>query len=145
MDLPHVTLYTDGSTDPNPGRGGYGAILLFNGESKSLSGAYQCTTNNRMELLAVIVGLEALVKRCKVSVYSDSRYVVNTVMRGWMRKKNADLWNRLDIAMWNHDVQFYWVKGHAGNKYNELADALAGSAMKSANPAVDKGYVNKVL
>lgn len=148
----NVTLYTDGACSGNPGAGGYGAILVHvdaNGvkHEKEFSQGYQLTTNNQMELLAVIVGLEALKKPCSVTVYSDSKYVVdafnNKWIDGWIAKgwktagkspvKNVDLWKRLLEAMKLHDVEFIWVKGHAGHEYNERCDSLAVAAGKCDN------------
>ena len=144
-----VTLYTDGACSGNPGVGGYGAILVHvdaNGikHEKEFSQGYNMTTNNQMELLAVIVGLEALKKPCNVTVYSDSKYVVdafnNKWIGGWIAKgwktagkspvKNVDLWKRLLEAKKQHDVEFIWVKGHAGHEYNERCDTLAVAAGK---------------
>ena len=144
-----VTLYTDGACSGNPGVGGYGAILVHidaNGikHEKEFSQGYKMTTNNQMELLAVIVGLEALKKPCEVTVYSDSKYVVdafnNKWIDGWVAKgwktagkspvKNVDLWKRLLEAKKQHDVEFIWVKGHAGHEYNERCDSLAVAAGK---------------
>ena len=144
-----VTLYTDGACSGNPGVGGYGAILVHvdaNGikHEKEFSQGYKMTTNNQMELLAVIVGLEALKKPCTVTVYSDSKYVVdafnNKWIDGWIAKgwktagkspvKNVDLWKRLLEAKKQHDVEFIWVKGHAGHEYNERCDSLAVAAGK---------------
>ena len=144
-----VTLYTDGACSGNPGVGGYGAILVHidsNGvkHEKEFSQGYQMTTNNQMELLAVIVGLEALKKPCDVKIYSDSKYVVdafnNKWIDGWIAKgwrtagkapvKNVDLWKRLLAAKEAHDVEFIWVKGHAGHEYNERCDQLAVAAGK---------------
>lgn len=147
-----VNLYTDGACSGNPGVGGYGAILVHvdaNGvkHEKEFSQGYQMTTNNQMELLAVIVGLEALKKPCKVTIYSDSKYVVdafnNKWIDGWIAKgwktagkspvKNVDLWKRLLEAKKAHDVEFIWVKGHAGHEYNERCDSLAVAAGKKDN------------
>ena len=148
-DKTKVTLYTDGACSGNPGVGGYGAILVHvdaNGirHEKEFSQGYKMTTNNQMELLAVIVGLEALKKPCEVTVYSDSKYVVdafnNKWIDGWIAKgwktagkspvKNVDLWKRLLEAKKQHDVEFIWVKGHAGHEYNERCDSLAVAAGK---------------
>ena len=147
-----VNLYTDGACSGNPGVGGYGAILVHvdaNGvkHEKEFSQGYKQTTNNQMELLAVIVGLEALKKPCDVTVYSDSKYVVdafnNKWIDGWIAKgwktagkspvKNVDLWKRLLEAKKQHDVEFIWVKGHAGHEYNERCDSLAVAAGKKDN------------
>ena len=151
-----VTIHTDGSCLGNPGPGGYAAILEFQGQEKELSGGFQRTTNNRMEILAVIVGLEALTESCAVTVYSDSRYVVDAIEKGWaqrwkanawMRDKrsravNPDLWERLLTAMERHEVQLRWVRGHAGNAGNVRADKLAVAAAKGRNLLRDQGYEN---
>lgn len=153
-----VTLYTDGACSGNPGVGGYGAILVHvdsNGvkHEKEFSQGYKMTTNNQMELLAVIVGLEALKKPCNVTVYSDSKYVVdafnNKWIDGWIAKgwktagkspvKNVDLWKRLLEAKKLHDVEFIWVKGHAGHEYNERCDTLAVVAGKKDDLKTEVG------
>ena len=144
-----VTLYTDGACSGNPGKGGYGSILVFidsNGikHEKELSEGFEHTTNNQMELLAVIVGLEALKKSCDVKVVSDSKYVVDSITKGWLdnwvargwRKSdnkpvpNSELWKRLLSAMKNHKRELEWIKGHAGHPYNERCDRLAVAACK---------------
>ena len=148
----NVNLYTDGACSGNPGPGGYGAILTYvdsNGikHEKEFSCGYKCVTNNQMELLAVIVGLEALKKTCHVTIYSDSKYVVdafnNQWIDGWIKKgwktagktpvKNVELWQRLLKAKEMHTVEFIWVKGHAGHEYNERCDLLAVNAYKSSD------------
>jgi ribonuclease HI len=144
--MKNITMYTDGACSGNPGPGGFGVVLLFfSGENtyrKELSGGFRQTTNNRMEMLSVITGLEALKEPCEVTVYSDSRYVVDAVSRGWaerwringwMRNKkeralNADLWERMLPLLKQHRVTFKWVKGHAGNTENERCDVLARKA-----------------
>ena len=132
-----VEIYTDGACSGNPGPGGYGTILVHkdaNGikHEKELSEGFKCVTNNQMELLAVITGLEALKKPCSVTLYSDSKYVVdafnNHWIDGWIKK--GDLWKRLLAAKEKHEVEFIWVKGHAGHEYNERCDALAVAAYK---------------
>ena len=144
-----VTIYTDGACKGNPGPGGYGSILQYTGTDgklyeKEMSEGFASTTNNRMELLAAIVALEALKRPCKVELYSDSQYLVNAFQQGWLDKwkkndwfrdkkkkepvKNIDLWKRLDAAMEPHQVHFNWVKGHADNPYNNRCDALAVAA-----------------
>ena len=147
-----VSIYTDGACSGNPGAGGYGTILVYtdsegNKHEKELSEGYAHTTNNQMELLAVIVGLEALNKPCDVTVFSDSKYVVdafnNNWIDGWIKKgwktsgkapvKNVELWQRLLKAKELHNVEFIWVKGHAGHEYNERCDFLAVSAGKKEN------------
>lgn len=135
---PEITLYTDGGALGNPGPGGYGAVLLYKSQRKELSGGFRRTTNNRMELMAAISGLESLKAPCRVTVYTDSRYVADAVEKGWakrwraagwMRNKkdpalNPDLWERLLNLLDRHEVEFRWVKGHAGNRENERCDAL---------------------
>ncbi len=134
----NVTLYTDGACSGNPGMGGYGSILIYNGVEKVISGGEENTTNNRMELMAVISGLEAIKMGCKVEVYSDSAYVVNAFLQGWLEKwvnngwrtskgdvQNQDLWQRLLELLQKHNVEWHKVKGHADNEYNNRCDALA--------------------
>ena len=133
-----VTVYTDGGASGNPGPGGYGVVLISGDHYKELSGAFRLTTNNRMELLAVIMALEALkTYGTNVTIYSDSKYVVDAVKKewvfGWVKKnfkgkKNSDLWKRFLKIYEQHKVKFVWVKGHAGNEFNEVADKLAVSA-----------------
>lgn len=143
-DLAKVVAYTDGSSRGNPGPGGYGAVLLYhdpagNLHTKTFSQGFRRTTNNRMELLGAIVALEALQRPCQVELHSDSQYLVNAINKrwvyGWIKRgwktankqpvKNPDLWKRLLAAMRPHEVEFVWVKGHAGHEYNELCDTLA--------------------
>lgn len=138
-NLTLVEMYTDGACSGNPGPGGWGTILRCKGTEKELSGGEKETTNNRMELLAVINGLEALNRRCKVTIYSDSQYVVNGITKGWAeswkrngwRKSNkapalnSDLWDRLLTLLSKHDYEFVWVKGHDGHPENERCDRLA--------------------
>lgn len=140
-----VTLYTDGACSGNPGVGGYGAVLIYNGHEKRISGAEDNTTNNRMELFAVISGLKCLKEKCEVTVYSDSAYTVNAFIEGWVYewrrngwKKadgkdvlNADLWQTLLDLTEEHSVKFIKVKGHADNEYNNICDKLATDAVKS--------------
>ena len=134
-----VTIYTDGACSGNPGPGGWGAILSYNGREKELSGGERQTTNNRMELTAVISALEALREPCAVELYSDSKYVIDALSKGWAeswRKKNwiksdkkpalnPDLWERLLDLTAVHTMRYHWVKGHADNEYNNRCDALA--------------------
>ncbi|MDG1262068.1 MAG: ribonuclease HI [Flavobacteriales bacterium] len=144
-----VEIYTDGGASGNPGPGGYGALLIYGKHRKEFSGAFRLTTNNRMELLAVIIALEALTRPVNVLVYSDSKYVVNAVSKGWLakwqltdfkKKKNKDLWKRyLEVAK-THNVKFQWVKGHAGNTFNEHVDQLAVNAYKEGPLLVDEAY-----
>ncbi len=137
-DLKHVEIYTDGACSGNPGPGGWGTILRWNGHEKELNGGERETTNNRMELMAVIKGLDALSSRCRVDLYTDSQYVQKGVtewMAGWKRKgwpdriKNQDLWQQLDVLIAKHDVKMHWVRGHDGHPENERADALARAAV----------------
>ncbi len=137
--MKHIELYTDGACSGNPGPGGYGAVLKFGNAEKELSGGEKETTNNRMELMAAIVGLEALKEPCFVSLTSDSKYLVDAVekkwlenwqKRGWRKADgspalNRDLWERLQIQLDRHTVTFHWIKGHAGHPYNERCDRLA--------------------
>ncbi len=147
-----VNIYTDGACSGNPGPGGYGTILVHtdtNGvkHEKELSEGFKNVTNNQMELMAVIIGLEALKKPCSVTLYSDSKYVIDAFEKkwidGWIKKgwktagktpvKNVDLWKRLLSAKEKHEVDFVWVKGHAGHEYNERCDSLAVAAYKQEN------------
>ena len=138
---PPIYLYTDGAASGNPGPGGYGAVLRCGDLYKELSGGFSLTTNNRMELLALIKGLEAIRwKGAQVKVFSDSTYVVNTITKGWKRKKNQDLWSRYDSIAPDFDLSFTWVKGHAGHPENERCDALAVSAYKEGVLEKDEGY-----
>lgn len=136
-----IQLYTDGASSGNPGPGGYGAVLVCGELRKELSGGFSLTTNNRMELLAVIKGLEAIRwKGAKVEVYSDSTYVVNTIKLGWKRKKNHDLWARFDSLATGFDLSFHWIKGHAGHPENERCDRLAVAAYSQPELPADEGY-----
>ena len=138
---PPIYLYTDGAASGNPGPGGYGAVLRCGELYKELSGGFALTTNNRMELLALIKGLEAIRwKGAQVHVFSDSTYVVNTITKGWKRKKNHDLWSRYDALAPNFELSFTWVKGHAGHPENERCDALAVRAYKEGVLEKDEGY-----
>ena len=136
-----VTIYTDGACTGNPGPGGYGAILIYEGHRKEISGGAIDTTNNRMELMGAIKALEMLKEPCEVDVYSDSRYVVDAIekkwaigwrLNGWRRKKgralNPDLWDILLNLLENHQAKFHWIKGHAGHPENERCDVLARMA-----------------
>ena len=153
-NIKKIDIYTDGACSGNPGSGGYGVVLLYNGARKELSAGYRKTTNNTMEVLAVIKGLEALKEKCSVNLYSDSKYVVDAVNKGWAKKwrangwrksdkskaLNVDLWERLLTLLEYHDVTFIWVKGHADNAENERCDFLARTAIESGNLAEDKNY-----
>lgn len=150
MSLP-IILYTDGSARGNPGPGGYGVVLISGDHRKEISQGYKLTTNNRMELMAVIVGLEALkIPGSQVTVYTDSKYVADAVEKGWVfgwekkgfaGKKNPDLWIRFLNVYRKHKVRFVWVKGHAENKENNLCDKLAVNASSFPNLLVDEEYV----
>jgi ribonuclease HI len=158
--LKAVTIYTDGAAIPNPGAGGYGVVLRFGKHTKELSGGFAPTTNNRMELMAVIVGLEALKEPCKVTLHSDSQYVVNALTSraafrwrdsGWTINasgtkptKNSDLWERLLLAYERHEVEMVWVKGHAGIFDNERCDELAMAASRASNLPRDTGFQGEV-
>lgn len=149
---PQVTIYTDGSALGNPGPGGYGIVMLAHpNHRKELSEGFGLTTNNRMELMAVCVALEALKVSCEVTVYSDSKYVVDAVEKGWLRqwvakgfkdKKNPDLWRRYLKASERHRVRFVWVKGHADNVENERCDRLAVAAANGKHLNEDRGYTS---
>ncbi|MDR1860625.1 MAG: ribonuclease HI [Bacteroidales bacterium] len=151
MTAPVITVYTDGAARGNPGPGGFGVVLLSGQFRKELSGGFAMTTNNRMELMAVIVGLEALkIEHSKVTVYSDSRYVVDAVEKRWLDswvkknfkdKKNPDLWMRFLRVYQRHDVRFVWVRGHAEIPENERCDQLAVAASFAPNLPADIGYV----
>lgn len=137
-----VSIYTDGACSGNPGPGGWGALLVYGGVERELSGGEPLTTNNRMELKAAIEALNALKRPCKVELYTDSQYVRGGItgwIHSWKRNgwktsarkpvKNAELWQELDAAMARHDIRFHWVRGHAGHPENERADALARTGM----------------
>ena len=149
-----VSIYTDGGCLGNPGPGGYGVVLRFGPHEKKLSAGYRLTTNNRMEIMAAIAGLEALKDPCEVTLYSDSKYLVDAMTKGWVtrwkangwkrnktdRAVNVDLWERLLAVCARHDVAFRWVKGHAGHPENEACDALANKAAACKDLPIDEGY-----
>ena len=145
-----ITIYTDGAASGNPGPGGYGVVLISGPHRKELSEGFRLTTNNRMELLAVIIGLNALrFEGCDVTIYSDSRYVVDAVEKGWVftwernrfkNKKNPDLWRQFLALYRRHCVRFVWVKGHAAVPENERCDQLAVAAYKGSNLQTDVYY-----
>ena len=136
-----IHLYTDGAASGNPGPGGWGAVLCCGNLRKEMSGGFSLTTNNRMELLAVIKGLEAIRwQGAEVEVWSDSQYVVNTSTQGWKRKKNGDLWERYDVLARNFSLKFHWLKGHAGHPENERCDRLAVEAYSKPGLPPDTGY-----
>lgn len=148
--MTEITIYTDGAAKGNPGRGGYGAVMISGNHQKELSAGFRKTTNNRMELLSVIVALEQIKKeKAEVHVYSDSKYVVDAVEKGWVfnwekkgfvKKKNIDLWKRFLPIYRKHQVKFHWVKGHAGNDLNERCDQLAVAAAESNQLAIDHAF-----
>src|SRR6056297_3031005 len=145
-----IIIYTDGSARGNPGPGGYGVVLMSGKHRKELSEGFRKTTNNRMELLAVIKALEALKKEgSKVTIYTDSKYVADAIEKGWVfnwekkrfkKKKNPDLWKRLLELYRKHNVKFYWVEAHADITENERCDQLAVEASKGDNLSVDENY-----
>lgn len=145
-----ITIYTDGASSGNPGPGGYGVILISGKHRLEKSEGFRLTTNNRMELMAVITGLEALkIPGSKVVIYTDSKYVADAVEKGWVfqweskafkKKKNPDLWIRFLKIYREHNVRFIWIKGHANNPENERCDQLAVEASKRSNLNEDKGY-----
>lgn len=149
-----VTIYSDGACLGNPGRGGYGTVLLFGDHRKELSQGYRRTTNNRMELLGAIVGLEAITRPCAIELYSDSTYVVHAMTKGWLQGwqkrgwktssrqavKNRDLWERLARAVEGHEIRWHWVKGHSGDPENERCDELAVAAANGDGLLDDDGY-----
>jgi ribonuclease HI len=154
MVQPSVTIYSDGACLGNPGPGGYGTVLLFGAHRKELSAGFRRTTNNRMELLGAIVGLEALTRPCRVVLWSDSQYVVHALSKGWLDGwqqrgwrtaakepvKNRDLWERLLRAIGAHEVDWQWVRGHTGNPENERCDQLAVAAANGADLQDDAGF-----
>ena len=145
MSSQRVTIHTDGACSGNPGPGGWGAILSFGGQEKELMGGEAHTTNNRMELMAAIAALESLKRPCAVDLYTDSEYLRGGItgwIRGWKKNgwrtadkkpvKNIDLWQRLDLALGQHELHWHWVKGHAGHVMNERADQLARDGLVAA-------------
>jgi ribonuclease HI len=146
-----ITMYTDGASRGNPGPGGYGVILRSGNLKKELSQGYRLSTNNRMELMAVIAGLEAMKKRnLNITIYSDSQYIVKAIKEGWLKKwiatnfakgkKNKDLWTRFYTLSQQHHLNFIWVKGHAENAFNNRCDELATAAADSGDLLIDEGY-----
>lgn len=148
--LSQLIIYTDGAARGNPGPGGYGAILMWGDKKKEISGGFRRTTNNRMELMAVIVALQHLTREgVDITIFSDSSYVVNTVEKRWLNswlrtnfkgKKNADLWRQYHALAQRHKVRFVWVKGHADNPFNNRCDQLATAAADQRNLPPDVGY-----
>ena len=157
-NLPEVTIYTDGACTGNPGPGAYGVVLLYKNIRKEISRGFRKTTNNRMELMALIAGLSSLQEKCRVTLYTDSKYVADSINQGWAerwqaqgwrrtkreRALNPDLWEELLALLEEHQISVIWVKGHAGNPENERADALAVQTIKSKNLAIDDVYENQL-
>lgn len=153
-----VIIYTDGACEPNPGPGGIGVVLRINGEERQFSQGFELTTNNRMELSAAIAGLEMLEAPTHVTLYSDSKYLVEAMTKGWVqnwersdwvrqggrRVPNQDLWEKLLALGQIHQVTYKWVKGHAGDEYNELADSLSYDAIYRADKVEDEGYLDQL-
>ncbi|MDZ7291164.1 MAG: ribonuclease HI [candidate division KSB1 bacterium] len=148
-ELKEVKIYTDGASLGNPGPGGYGVVLIHGNHRKELSGGFRLTTNSRMELMAAIIGLQALKTKCKVTIYSDSKYLVESFMEGWVyrwrakgwkKAKNPDLWKKILELCDQHEVRFEWVHGHAGNPENERCDFLSVQAAQQKNLPADVTY-----
>ena len=151
-----IEIYTDGACTGNPGKGGFGAVLIYNGNEKRISKGYRKTTNNRMELMAAIEALKILKEDCQVDLYSDSKYLTDAINQKWLSswqkngwkksdKKpvlNTDLWKELLCLLEQHSVKFIWVKGHDGNKYNEICDTLAVEAYNNCADNIDEYYEN---
>jgi ribonuclease HI len=151
-DNREISMYTDGSSRGNPGPRGYGVILISGDDRKEISQGYNLTTNNRMELMAVLAGLKALKKEgMKITIYSDSQYVVKAIEEGWLNtwlktnfkggKKNVDLWKEYHELSKKHTIRFVWVKGHANNSFNNRCDELATEAADGIDLFTDEGYV----
>ena len=154
-EKPNIELFSDGGAIPNPGKGGFGVIMVYKGHRKEFHQGYKLTTNNRMELIGVIFGLEQLKTKSNVTVFTDSKYVVDGIKKGWAVKWqknnwkrdknrpaiNSDLWGKLLDLIDQHSVSFKWVKGHAGHNENERCDQLAEIAINSANLLEDVGYI----
>lgn len=153
-----LAIYTDGACEPNPGPGGYGVVLLYGGKKRELSQGYLLTTNNRMEIMAAIAALETLNNPTAVTLYSDSKYLVDAMTHGWARSwkesgwvrkagrrvPNSDLWERLLDLDDKYDLTYIWVKGHSGDRFNEVADALSYKAIESQNKIEDVGYLKQI-
>jgi ribonuclease HI len=151
MSSDHITIYTDGAARGNPGRGGYGVILMSGNHRKELSQGYKLTTNNRMELMAVITGLKALKKEgMNITIYTDSQYVSKAIEEGWLNnwiktnfkkgKKNVDLWKEYYQLAQKHRIKFIWIRGHADNPFNNRCDELATAAADGDHLLIDEGY-----
>ena len=154
MQKDEVKIYTDGAASGNPGPGGYGVVMLYGSHRKELSEGFKQTTNNRMELMAVIKGLEALTrKNLKVKIFTDSKYVSDAVNQGWIyqweakrfkKKKNVDLWKRFLELYRDYDIDIIWIKGHAEIPENERCDRIAVKASQEKNLSIDSGYVENL-
>ena len=158
LEQKEIQIYTDGACIGNPGPGGYGVVLLYGKNRKELSGGFQLTTNNRMEMMAAIVGLQVLKSPCHITLYSDSKYVVDAIEKGWAKRwqannwkrnkkekaSNPDLWEQLLHLCNQHKIKFIWVKGHAGNRENERCDRLAVAASQQRDLPQDFGYIQEV-
>lgn len=158
-EIPNIELYSDGGAEPNPGKGAFGVILSYKGRKKEFFQGYELTTNNRMELMGVIFGLERLKTKSNVQVFTDSKYVINGITKGWAEKWkkngwkrnknsyaiNSDLWDRLLNVISEHNVEFNWVKGHSGHTENERCDTLASKGINSNELMEDVGYEPKEI
>ena len=156
QQLKEVTIYTDGACTGNPGAGGYGAVIIYKENRKEISGGFRLTTNNRMEMMAAIAALQTLKMKCTVTLHSDSKYIVDAVTKGWAKRwqannwkrnkkekaKNPDLWQKLLDLCNQHQVDFVWVKGHAGIPENERCDTLAVAAAHQPDLPNDYGYID---
>lgn len=155
-NLKTVEIYTDGACTGNPGKGGFGAVLIYNGNEKRISKGFRKTTNNRMELMAAIEALKLLKEKCAVNLYSDSKYLTDAINKNWLsswRKNgwrkadkkpvlNRDLWQEIELLTEKHSVTFIWVKGHDGNEYNEICDNMAVEAYTNNADNIDEIYEN---
>ena len=155
IEIKHVEIYTDGACSGNPGPGGYGAVIIYKNQRREISQGFKITTNNRMEILAVIEALKILNQPCNINLYSDSKYLIDAITKGWLDKWQKNNWHRnkkdlvLNIDLWKellnllelHNINFIWVKGHNNNKENEHCDFLARQAIKSHNLKIDKNYL----
>jgi len=157
QNLPQVIIYTDGACTGNPGPGGYGVVLIYKDRRKELSRGFRKTTNNRMELMALIAALKTLREKCEVTLYTDSRYVADSINQGWAKRwqaqdwkrskreraLNPDLWEQLLDLLSEHSIEVKWLRGHAGTPENERADSLAVQVIKSGPLEIDHVYENQ--
>ena len=158
QEIKKITIYTDGACTGNPGAGGYGAVIIDGKERKQISGGFRLTTNNRMEMMAAIAALQTLETKSSITLHSDSKYIVDAVTKGWAKRwqannwkrnskekaKNPDLWQELLDLCHKHQIDFVWVKGHAGIPDNELCDRLAVAAANQSGLPEDTGYVQTI-